>query len=73
MHAAPGVKFVTFRFSKFRTFFSNIWTAWPRGVSATVWLVSMGSLDVVVEVEAGFETREADGMVAIEKEIRECA
>jgi len=64
----------TFRFSRFRTFFSKIWTAWPKGVSIMGSMIT--SLDVVVivvEVEAEFETRDADGMLAIEKEIRECA
>ena len=65
---------VTFRFSRFRTFFSRIWTAWPRGVSLMVSMItSLDVVVVVVEVEAEFETRDADGMLAIEKEIRECA
>jgi hypothetical protein len=36
-------------------------------------ITSLDVVVIVVEVEAEFETRDADGMLAIEKEIRECA
>lgn len=64
--AARGAGFQsnTFRFSRFRTFFSSIWTAIPSGVSPPGIGGSMAAVSLVLAslLGIGFETMEADGM-----------
>ena len=59
--------FFTFRFSKLRTFFSTVWRAKDNAESLGL---PMTSLEVMLEAEVTLEevveTRDADGIVAIE-------
>lgn len=62
---------LTLRFSKFRTFLSTIWSAWPRGPSPQKFGSAVDvAMDVVEdtgmmlpELETFEETRDADGML----------
>ena len=58
---------LTLRFSRFLTFFSTVWTARDNEESLGL---GMTSLEVMLEAEVKFEefveTRDADGIVAIE-------
>ena len=66
----PNIKH-TLRFSKFRTFFSTTWRAWPRGPSPQrVVSAAEVAMDVVEdtctmlpELETFEEMRDADGML----------
>ena len=58
----------TFRFSKFRTFFSKVWRAWTSAESLGETVTSFEvMLEVEFTVEFEDETSDADGIVAIEK------